>query len=283
MSMRNKVCLITGANSGIGLATAKILAHQGATIIMICRHEQRGRWAQAEIKAYANHDRVELFLANLSSKEQIQNATNQFKEKHQKLDVLINNAGLQLPKRYVTQEGWEMMFAINHLGYFMTACLLADVLKQTPQARIINVASIGHWMGTIDFENLQCEQNFNSLRQYCNTKLANILFTRVLAKRTKSFGITTNCLHPGIFNSGFGQDEKSWFATVMKLGAPFLQSPQKGAKTTIFLASNKSIGALNGKYFARSKPACCSRASKNMEKAQKLWDKSVEMTGLDWC
>jgi len=280
--MEKRICLITGANSGIGLETAKSLAHKGATIIMVCRSGEKGRLAQAKIKAHANHDRVDLFLADVSSKEQLQNTTNQFKEKYQKLDVLINNAGLQLPKRYVTKEGWEMMFATNHLGYFMTASLLADVLKQTPNARIVNVASIGHWMGTIDFENLQCEQNFNSLRQYCNTKLANILFTRVLAERTKSFDITTNCLHPGAISSGFGQDEKSWFATLMKLGAPFLLSPRNGARTSIFLASSERVGKLNGKYFARSKPALCSRASKNMDTAQKLWDKSVEMTGLDW-
>ncbi len=277
--MTGKICLVTGSNSGIGLVTARELARAGARLVMLCRNAERGEAARASIVAATGSTSVELLLGDLSSLESVAAFAETFRSKYERLDVLVNNAGLSLPVRHLTDDGVEMMFAINHLGHFALTCHLAESLKAAERARVVNVASMGHWAGRIDMDNLQCEKSFNAVGQYCNTKLANILFARALAERVSQFGISSYSLHPGVIRSGFAQDEAGWFGHLVKLGGPFMSSPEKGAQTSLYLATASGIESDSGSYFANKKRAMCSPAAKSQAKAEALWQESERLSG----
>jgi len=281
-NIKGKTVLVTGANSGIGLVTARELAREGAEVVMLCRSAERGGQALERIKAESGSQSVDLILGDLSSLESVTQFVQSFQSKYDHLDVLVNNAGLSLPVRHLNQAGVEMMFAINHLGPFALTCLLADSLKRAERARVLNVASVGHWMGRIDLNNLQGEKSFNALGQYCNTKLANILFARSLAERVSHYGITSFSLHPGVIRSGFAQGESGWFGSLVKLGGPFMSSPEKGAKTSIYLATEAGVESDSGAYFANCKKAICSPMARSHAKAEALWQRSVTLAGTDW-
>src|ERR1044072_1503309 len=196
-NMAGKVAMVTGANSGIGLVTARALADRGATVVMVCRDRKRGEAALTEIKARSAGGAVELMLCDLASQKSIREFAEEFKRTHDRLDVLVNNAGVYLRNRKVLEGNLETTFAVNHLAYFLLTNLLLDVITRSAPARIVNVASGAHTYGRIDFDNLQGEKNYSGVRAYANSKLANILFTHELSRHSSSTRVTANCLHPG--------------------------------------------------------------------------------------
>jgi retinol dehydrogenase 14 len=260
--MGEKVCLITGATSGIGKATAMGLANMGASVVMVGRDRGRGEAVMAEIKEKSANASVDLMLADLSSQEQIRRLAGEFKEAYPRLDVLINNAGLFRSKRIATADGLEMTFAVNHLAYFLLTKLLLDVLKASASSRIVNVASGDH----------------NS-----QSKLADVLFTYELARRLEGTGVTANCLHPGgriPVRTNFGSGVSGVFGFMVTALRPFMIGPEKGAETSIYLASSPEVEGLSGRYFVKKAEARSSDVSYDKRLAKRLWEVSADLTNL---
>ncbi|MDI1356428.1 MAG: SDR family oxidoreductase [bacterium] len=279
--MKDKICLITGASAGIGKATALGLAQQGATVIMVSRNENSGRKAAAEVTATSGNKHVHFLGADLSSQSSIRNLATTFNNRYPRLDVLINNAGTFHTELKLSAEGIEMQFAVNHLAGFLLTHLLLDKIKLSPYARIINVSSRGHKLGTIHFEDLNLEKNYDGLTAYTQSKLANVLFTVVLAEKLKHLGITVNCLHPGGIKTTIGtRNSHGLYHWIWKLN-PFLKSPEEGAQTSLFLADSKKAEGITGKYFYKCKVVPSSPLSNNRELGEKLWDISSKLTSLD--
>lgn len=281
LSMQGKVCVITGANSGIGKATAIGLAKLGATVVMVCRDPSKGEEALTEIKAKTRNKLVALMLADLSSQKSIQQLAKDFKNKYEHLHVLVNNAGVFLTKRSLTVDGIETTFAVNHLTYFMLTNLLLDRLKSSAPARIVNVSSRAHLSGHINFDDLQGEKRYSGFQAYNQSKLANILFTYELARRLKGTGVTANCLHPGAVATNLVRSNSGIFGLIWKLFMPFMLSPEKGAKTCIYLASSPQVEDITGKYFVKGTVTVSSKESYDESIAQRLWQVSAELTKLD--
>jgi NAD(P)-dependent dehydrogenase (short-subunit alcohol dehydrogenase family) len=276
--MTGKTCMVTGASQGIGKATALGLARLGARVVLVCRDRGRGEAAQAAIRQAVPGAEVELMLADLSDQKQIRQLAQDFKAKHDRLHVLVNNAGAIIMERRLTVDGLEATFATNHLGYFLLTTLLLDVLKASAPARVVNVSSAAHRRGKLDFDDLQHERSYSFMRVYSDSKLANIYFTRELARRLAGTGVTANCLHPGVIGSNFGQSDATWFKIMMKLGKPFLGSEASGAATSIYLASSPEVEGVTGKYFVKSKERHPARVAQDDAVARRLWDVSEKLT-----
>jgi NAD(P)-dependent dehydrogenase (short-subunit alcohol dehydrogenase family) len=276
--MEGKVCLITGANSGIGKETALALAKMNATVVMLCRNKQRGEKAQKEIIEQSKNKNVDLLLCDLSSLKDIKNFISEFKNKYEKLHVLINNAGVMLKNRKVSLDGFEMNFAVHVLGPFLLTNLLLDILKESAPSRIINVASAAHKRAKIDFEDLQSEnKKYRLFSAYGISKLAEILFTYELSRKLEGTKVTANAVHPGVVATNLGRDQSKfsqWFAK------KFFKSPEEGAQTSIYLASSSEVEGITGKYFINKEPRESSIESYNEENAERLWKICEEMTGL---
>ena len=279
MDMSGKICIVTGANAGIGKATAMKLAQMGANVVMVCRNPERGEAALAEIKQKSGNDSVDLMIADLSSMNSIRQFATDYKAKYKKLHVLINNAGVHLAKRILTVDGYECTFATNHLGYFLLTNLLLDVIKASAPARIINMSSEDHGFAKIYFDDLHFEKKFNEFRAYGQSKLANILFTYELARRLEGTGITVNCLHPGMVLTNMGRDSEDVRRVMQEAGDSIL-TPEEGAVTSIYLATSPEVENVTGKYFDNKKAVKSSRKSYNQDSQQRLWDISEELTGL---
>jgi retinol dehydrogenase 14 len=278
--MRGKVCLVTGGSSGIGKATALGLANMGATVIVVGRDRSRGEAAVTEIKQKSNNDAVDLMLADLSSQASIRRLAEEFKDRYQRLHVLINNAGVFISKRTVTVDGIETTFAVNHLAPFLLTNLLLDVLKASAPARIINITSSGERSGTINFDDLQGEGRYSGFRAYNQSKLAMILFTYELARKLEGTGVTVNCVHPGVVVTNLGRGSSGAFGLLLRLMRPFFSSPEKGAETPIYLASSPEVEGVSGKYFAKKAEAKSSERSYDTVTARRLWQVSAELTKL---
>lgn len=276
--MTGKVCIVTGANTGIGKETALGLAKLRATVVMVCRERDRGEAAQREIKQKSGNDRVELMICDFSSQNSIRQLAKDFKLQHDRLDVLVNNAGVVLRERSMTEEGLESTFAINHLGYFLLTNLLLDVLKKSAPSRIVNVASTAHKYGKLDVNAWPAGRNFSAFGAYANSKLANVLFTYELARRLEGTGVTANCLHPGGVGTNLYRGLPKFLQALIKL---VTIGPERGARTSIYLASSPEVEGVTGKYFARRRQQRSSEASSNEEAAQRLWEMSAELTGLN--
>ena len=268
--MKGRRVLITGGNSGIGKATAIGLARRNAEVIIACRNETKGQAAVEEIKEASKNDKVSLLVCDLSSFKSIRKCADDFKSKHNSLDVLVNNAGLIADTPMVTAEGFEWQFGVNHLGHFYLTKLLMDNILATKTPRIVNVSSGAHMAGKIDFDKLEgMQENYSSIGFYAQSKLANILFTKSLAKKHPN--ILVNSLHPGVVGSGFVNDDLAWyFKSVWKVIKPFLLSPEKGAATSIYLASSPLVN-VSGKYFDKSKEKKTSKLAQDEALAEKLW------------
>jgi NAD(P)-dependent dehydrogenase (short-subunit alcohol dehydrogenase family) len=279
--MGEKVCLITGATSGIGKATAMGLASMGASVVMVGRDRGRGEAALAEIKEkYANAS-VDLLLADLSSQEEIHRLADNFKEAYPRLDVLINNAGVFRSERTTTPDGLETTFAVNHLAHFLLTDLLLDVLKASAPSRIVNVASGEQRNGTIDFDDLQGEKGYKGAKAYSQSKLANVLFTYELARRLEGTGVSANCLHPGAgIRTNFGSGVSGVLGFTVRALTPLMKSPEKGAETSIYLASSPEVEGVSGRYFAKKAEARSSVVSHDERLARRLWEVSAELTNL---
>jgi len=278
--MKNKICLVTGANSGIGFVTAMELAKRGASVGLVCRNAEKAEKARQEIISKTNNEQVRVFLCDFSIQSDIHAVSTQIVGHYERIDVLVNNAGFIANNRTTTAEGLELTFAVNHLGYFMFTNLLKKPLLASTEGRIINVSSEAHRFAHIDFENLQLEKGYNSIKSYALSKLCNILFTNELAKRLKGTNLVTNSLHPGAVGTNFAKDANSLVKFVFKLGKAIFLTPEQGARTMLYLATDDEAAQHNGEYFDKSKPRAMSAEARNETNASKLWDISLELTGL---
>ena len=279
--MQGKTCLVTGANTGIGKETARELAARGAQVIMVCRNREKGEAALGDIVETTGNENVVLLLADLASLEQVRSLGAQVNRDYPRLDVLINNAGLQLWERHVTPDGYEETFAVNHPAPFLLTHLLLPSLQAAGTARIVNVSSGMHWGGRIHLNDLMRERRYSSSKVYAQTKLANVLFTYELARRLEGSGITVNTLSPGMVRSEFFRDYGGVMGAIVRSWRVFMVSPQKGAETSVYLAASLEVEGLTGRYFVKSKAVKSSRASRNRHLAGRLWQVSAELTGLD--
>ncbi|MFL5589596.1 MAG: SDR family oxidoreductase [Ktedonobacteraceae bacterium] len=280
-SMHGKICMVTGANSGIGKATALALAQMGATVVMVCRDRARGEEARREITTKSRNTAVDLLLADLSSQQSIRQLVEHFKQRYTQLHVLINNAGAAFTGRRETADGLEMTFAVNYLAPFLLTNLLLDMLKASAPARIVNVSSNSHKSGYIQMDDLQEEKHYRSMRVYGQSKLAVVLFTYELAGRLQGTGVTANCLHPGFVATHFGQrDAGPAFRLLVKLIGSFGTSPQEGAKTSIYLASSPEVEGVTGKYFVKSIPKRSAAISYDESLQRQLWEQSAKLVNL---
>ena len=276
-SMNGKTILITGATNGIGLVAARELARLDAHIVLVGRNPERCAEAAEQIRSETGNNEVEHIVADLSTRDGVQHTAHEFKKRHTRLDVLLNNAGAIFLTRQVSKDGIEMTFALNHLNYFHLTILLLDILKASGAARVINVSSGAHEGARINFDDLQFEKGYQGLTAYGQSKLANVLFTYELARKLEGSKVTANALHPGFVNTGFAKNN-GWFAKYgMLLMAPFQRKPREGAQTSIFLASSPEVEGVTGKYFVDSKSTPSDPVSYNRATAERLWQVSFEM------
>jgi retinol dehydrogenase-12 len=279
-TMHGKICLVTGATSGVGLVTARALAQQGATVVVGARGPERAANTVERIKQTTGNPAVQWMLADLSVQAQVHQLAAEVRQRFSHLDVLVNNAGAIFNTRRLSADGIEMTFALNHLGYFLLTHRLLDALKASPAARIVNVASNAHWRSRIDFDDIQGERRYGGWRAYCQSKLANILFTYELARRLTDSAVTVNALHPGFVATNFGLNNGGWFNSFIKLAQLAAISPAEGAETMIFLATSPQVAAVSGQYFVKKGAVKSSNASYDQAAAQRLWQLSAELTGV---
>lgn len=276
-SMQGKTVLITGGNSGIGKETAVALARLGATVVFTSRDPVKGEQAAADIRRRSGAD-VALMALDLASFASIRAFAAAFLERYDGLHVLVNNAGLILSERTETEEGFETTFGVNHLGHFLLTGLLLDRIKASAPARIVNVSSRAHRYARngLDFDDLQSTKGYGGLRAYGRAKLANLYFTRELARRLEGAGVTVNALHPGGVATGFAGhgDVRAPFSWLYLLARPFLRSAENGAETSIYLASAPEVDGVSGRYFADSKETEPTRIAQDDDAARRLWEAS---------
>jgi NAD(P)-dependent dehydrogenase (short-subunit alcohol dehydrogenase family) len=282
--MQGKICMVTGANSGIGKATALGLAKMGATVVMVCRNRTRGEEAQREIKRQSGNEAVDLLLADLSSQEAIRRLAEEFQQHYSQLHVLVNNAGGIFAKRQVSVDGIEMTFALNHLSSFLLTNLLLDTLKASAPACIINVSSQAQTR-SIHLDDLQSERKYRMLQAYGQAKLAMILFTYALARRLAGTGVTVNCLHPGVVATNFMNQAIPPFARIfarplMSILKRFQITSEEGAQTSLYLATSPEVEGVTGKYVDKCKEKPSVPISYDTSLQEQVWDVSSKLTGL---
>jgi NAD(P)-dependent dehydrogenase (short-subunit alcohol dehydrogenase family) len=280
--MQGKVCIVTGANSGIGKETALGLAQMGATVVIVSRDQTKGAEAQNEIKTKSENDDVHLMLADLSSQVSIRQLAENFQHHYKQLHVLINNAGVVNLTRRETVDGLETMFAVNFLAPFLLTNLLLDTLKASAPARIVNVSSDSHESGYIKLDDLQSEKSYRFMRTYGQSKLALVLFTYELARKLQGTTVTANCLHPGFVATNIGQNGVGPAGrSIIKLIFSRLGiSPEEGATSTMYLASSPEIEGVTGKYFVQSIPVRSAAISYDETLQRQLWEESAKLVNL---
>ena len=279
--MNDKICLITGANAGIGQQTALQLAQMGATVVMVARDPQRGEAARAAIAAATGNTRVDLLQADFASPQSIRAMAAAFAARYDRLDVLVNNAGVYLTGREETADGLERTFAVNHLGYFMTTLLLWDALLAAESARIVNLSSDAHRQAKLNFDDLQNQGKYAGFRAYAQSKLANVLFTYELDRRRGDAPVTVNAVHPGFVASNFGRNNRGIVGLAMTRLVPlFAKSVAEGAATSVYLASSPEVAGVSGQYFANCRAVKSAPQSYDRAAAERLWAISEELADL---
>jgi len=270
-----KTALITGATSGIGKATAFELARANVRLVLLARDRERGNQVIQELKQSTGNSEIELLIADLTSQRQIRSVANEFLEKHPRLDILINNAGLALKNRTLTEDGIEMTFAVNHLAYFLLTNLLLETIKTSAPSRIICVSSEAHRNVQFDVDNLQGEKQFGAFRAYSITKLCNLLFTSELARKLQGTGVTVNALHPGFLNTAIFREGGGVLKFLVRMTA---KKPEFGAKAIARLAVDPELENVSGQYFNGLRKANSSEKSHDPEAAKQLWAISEKLT-----
>ncbi len=278
-SMTGKRVLVTGATAGIGLETARAIAKEGAELIIVGRNAEKTKAVLEELKATSGNSNISFLLADLSSMAAVRKLAADFLEKHDRLDVLVNNAGLVNPKHEKTADGFEVTFATNHLSYFLLTNLLVPALEKAAPSRVVCVASDAHRGAKIDFGDLMTEP-YAGFKAYSRSKLANILFGRELARRLANKRITVNTLHPGVVASNFLAGKPGFWGAVGKVANVFMISNEDGAKTSIYLATSKDVEGVTGKYFAKCNEKAPSKAAQDDGVAKQLWEVSEKLTGF---
>jgi retinol dehydrogenase 14 len=272
-----KTAVITGANSGMGKASARMLAEKGYQVLMLVRNSERGKEALLELQKEFP-ECFEMILCNLSDSDSVREAADRIVREYGSVELLINNAGLITTRRELTKDGLEMQFAVNHVGHFLLTMELLPLMHNG--SRIVQVASGAHKWGRIHFEDLTFEKNFRPFKAYGQSKLANVLFAEALSRRLLPYEITVNSCHPGAVGTNMGVNRETGFGSgIMRLLKPFFRTPEEGADTAVFLATDPSLEKVSGKYFYNRKPAVVSNRAKDKVLSDKLWRWSEEFTG----
>jgi NAD(P)-dependent dehydrogenase (short-subunit alcohol dehydrogenase family) len=289
-NMQDKICLVTGATDGIGKVTALELARMGASIVIIARDEIKAQQVVEDIITKTNNGGVSYLIADLSSLADIRSVAERFKQQHDELHVLVNNAAQFTASRRETIDGYEMQFAVNHLAYFLLTNYLLDTLKATgtseSKSRIVNVTSKMHVSAKLNFDDLHNTQGYKGLRTYAESKLANIMFTYELARRLEqeTANITVNAVHPGFVISGLAKDPNSLQGWLLRLGMFLIRwkqmPPEKGARTSLYVATSPEVEGITGQYFEKSKVVPSSDASLVETDWLRLWEISKKLTAL---
>jgi retinol dehydrogenase 12 len=279
--MDGRICLVTGATNGIGEATARGLLALGATVIVHGRDAEKGRQTVEMLGAVRGREAVRFVQADLASFAQVQSLAEELHRSIPRLDVLVHNAGLAFARRTLTADGYEMTFAVNHLAPFLLTARLRGLLERSSGARIVVVASEAHRGAHLDFDDLMLARRYDQLRAYSRSKLANLLFTRALARRTAASALTCNALHPGVVRTGiFRQAPALLRGALATLGRLFLLSPEQGATTSVYLASSGEVAGRSGGYYIRCRPVEPSAAALDDAAAERLWDESARLVGV---
>lgn len=280
-TLAGKTILVTGGTSGIGFIAAQALAEMGATVVIVGHHAARAQDAADRIQRAAGTTDVQALVADLSSMGEVRSLAEQVQQRWPRLDVLLNNAGGVFMTRQTTVDGYEHTFAVNHLAPFLLTNLLLDRLKADAPSRIITVSSMAHKGQRIHLDDLnQTKRGYSAWRAYGESKLANAMFTYALARRLEGTGVTANTLHPGFVATGFARNNGPLWNFFMSLARPFAISAERGAQTSIYLASSPEVATISGRYFVNCKPAKSSAASMDVAAQEGLWALSERMTGL---
>src|SRR5215218_6462125 len=279
--MGGKVVLITGGTSGIGKAAATALAGMGATVVITGRNEERGKRELQEIQEESGNDGVELILADLTVQDEVRRLAEELRERHNQLEVLVDNAGLVLSERTETPDGIETQLAINHLAPFLLTNLLLDLLKESAPSRIVTVSSEARRGAQIDFDDLQSERRYRAFKVYGMTKLANILFTYELAERLEGTGVVANCLHPGGVNTNFANNNRSFGTLIFRAFKPFMRTPEQGADTVVYLAVSPEAAKMTGRYLTDRKVISSYEELHDDITQNRLWEVSEGLTNLE--
>jgi NAD(P)-dependent dehydrogenase (short-subunit alcohol dehydrogenase family) len=280
--MLGKVCVITGATSGIGLVAAERLAALGARLLLVARDKARGEAAFAQIQARAPGTAMRIVYGDLSLLAEMNRLGTEIAALEPRIDVLINNAGAMFAERGVTADGLERTFALNHMSYFVLTDRLKPSLVAASHARIVNTASAAHHRAAdgLDFDDLQAQRDYQYFTVYGRSKLANILFTRELARRLAGSGVTANCLHPGFVATRFGNNNRGLFRFGIGIAKLFAITPEKGAETIVYLAASPDVADVTGAYYADRRPARLSQAAQDDAASRRLWDESARIAKL---
>jgi NAD(P)-dependent dehydrogenase (short-subunit alcohol dehydrogenase family) len=275
--MKGKHVAITGPTAGIGRAAALELARRGASLTLLCRDATKGMALQAEIAEFA--DKPEVVTIDMASLASVRSAAEAMLSTDRPLDVLLNNAGVVNTARRTSVDGFEETFAVNHLAPFLLTGLLLPLLQQAPRARIVTVASDAHtFVRGLGWEDMQAERSYKTFREYGRSKLANILFTRALARRLRGTDITANCLHPGAVATSLGSNNGPFGSIVMTMLKPFIRSPERGAETSVYLCSSSEVASISGGYFANCREKQPKPWAQDDAEAERLWQYSEECT-----
>ena len=273
--MSGRVVMVTGANAGMGKEIVFALAGMGATVVMVCRDSGRGGAARREVQERSGSGNVELLVADLSSQQSIRNLVREFAASHDRLHVLVNNAGITQPRRIETADGLESVFATNHLGPFLLTNLILPLLTASAPSRVVMVASGAHTMGKIDFDDVQASRRYNEIAVYNQSKLANLLFTYELARRIAGTGVSANAADPGFVKTNLRVPFPYSIFSFMRGAAV------DGARPAVFLASSPEVEGVSGRYFGRKGEVRSSKASFDEADARRLWTLSAQLTHLD--
>ncbi|XP_050970624.1 retinol dehydrogenase 12-like [Labeo rohita] len=279
-----KTVLITGANTGIGKETAVDMAKRGARVILACRDMGRANKAAEEVRKRSGNDNVVVKMLDLNSLRSVRALAKDVQKTEDRLNILINNAGIMMCPHWRTEDGFEMQFGVNHLGHFLLTNLLLDLLKKSAPSRIVNVSSLAHESGKIHFDDINLEKNYETLVSYRQSKLANVLFTRELATRLKDTGVTTYALHPGVIRTELGRhffpSLPLWKRILAIPFVYFLKSPWQGAQTTIYCAVDESLKNTSGLYYSDCALKEAAPQARDDAAARRLWNLSASMVGL---
>lgn len=277
-----KLFLVTGATSGIGLEIARALARTSQRLVIISRNPEKCARVAAELRNYASAPDVEFLAADLSSLDEVRRVAAEFRERHPRLDVLVNNAGVSLARRRESVDGFEYMFALNHLGSFLLTNLLLDRLSASAPARVVNVSSGMYKQARLDFDDLQSRRKFSAMAGYARSKLCNILFTVELSRRLAGKGVTVNAMGPGLVKTNIGQEEGGFFAFSKRMADFFGgKTPAKGADTAVWLATATEVEGVSGKYFENRRELTLAPHASDPETARRLWETSARLTGTE--
>jgi len=279
--VRGKTIVVTGATSGIGLEASMALAKRGARVVMVGRDHSRTEVAVADVTARSGSRDVSHLMCDFSSQASIRGLAAAFRGRHDRLHVLVNNAGAVNKRRRLSADDIEMTFAVNHLGYFLLTNLLLDLVVRSAPARVVTVASIGHRGGTLDFEDLGLERGYSIMGAYSRSKLANVLFAAELARRLDGTGVTSNSLHPGSVATNIWSGAPLWTKPIIAVFVrPTLISAERGAAHVVGLAVDPALDGVTGKYFEEGIESVPAPLARDAALARRLWDVSAGMTGL---